>query len=206
MGRTHLVTVPSASAHSFDHVGFAVDLVVAGAIRALEGAETVVSATRDDTNIPSVRAGVESGLERFAATTTAVAGEPVDVSSTDSPESHRWMQELWEQLRAQDALETGTFTGAWCEHCESYVDAPVEPAGCPACGRSDLPQRSEDNWFLRTAPFLDALARWRESVVVVGPAAPAAAGSAPVPALMSVSRPASRTGDVGVAVPGTRAR
>jgi len=201
MGDPHLVTVPSASAHAFDHLGFAIDLLVAGALRALRPCDDVtISATRDDTNIPSVRAAADTETRDFAAATTALAGDPVVIGSTRTPEAAAWTQQVWARLQALGVLETGAFVAPWCDVCDAYVDAAARVSVCPACG-GEVRDRVERNWFLRTEPFADYLARWRETVTTMGPAAAAARTSPPPPALISVSRSVSRTRGVGVPVP-----
>ncbi|WP_372495999.1 class I tRNA ligase family protein [Curtobacterium flaccumfaciens] len=205
MSATHFVTVPAASAHSFDHLGFALDLVTAGVICALEDTKSdqvVVSATRDDDNIPSVRGAVSLDLDHFIQVSEAIIGRKLVSAGTRSAAMTQWAKTVWTELRRQEVLERGTFEKPWCSACQMYVEINGRRLSCPACGRREVHLRAEVNWFLRTSRYLQALREWRGEVTMLGPAADTARNAPVVPSRLSISRPAARTAGTGVRVPG----
>ncbi|MBF4623303.1 class I tRNA ligase family protein [Clavibacter sp. VKM Ac-2872] len=204
-----VVTVPPASAHSYDHVGYAVDLVVAGAIASARdgggsgarGAAALV-ATRDEHSIPAVAAGPPPGLAHLAGIARRIAGRPVVVAGTDTAPVQDLARAAWSELDARGALESGTYERMQCSGCRTLADSAGSVASCPTCGGTDLVLRAERNWFLRTGPFSEEIAAWRDGVALRGPAAPLARAAPAPPARLSVSRAAERTDGVGVPVPG----
>ncbi|CAQ02334.1 class I tRNA ligase family protein [Clavibacter sepedonicus] len=203
-----LVTVPPASAHSYDHVGYAVDLVVAGAIAAAcgdaggAGPGATVAVTRDDHNIPAVAAGPPADLAHLRGMARSIVGRPVAIAGTGAPPIQDLARGVWSELDARGVLESATYKRMQCPACRTLADTAGSVARCPTCGATGLVLRSERNWFLRTAPFQEALGAWRDGVALRGPAVPLARAAPAAPARLSVSRAAERTGGAGVAVPG----
>jgi len=206
MGPGAVITVPPASAHSYDHAGWATDLVVAGALGAILGAGVggrapAVVATRDEHSIPALAAGPPPPLAHLAALARSVAGGDVVVGSTAQPAVADHARTAWDALAARGVLARGVHARPRCSRCGALPDATATSA-CEGCGSPASPGDGEPNWFLRVAPFADGIAAFRERVALRGPAAALGRASAAPPATLSVSRPASRTGGHGVPVPG----
>jgi methionyl-tRNA synthetase len=219
MSRSYITTaIPYVNAAP--HLGHALELVQADVLarhRRLRGRPVRFLTGTDDNALKNVTAARAAGVDtatfvaansaRFAALREPLALSFDDFIATSTDARHAaGVRRLWRACAEAGDFYRRDYTGLYCGGCEQfYGDAELPGGLCPEHGQEPEVVR-ESNWFFRLSRHQAQLSEVLESGRVrIEPAARRNEVLAFVRAGLtdfSVSRPASRAGGWGIAVPG----
>ncbi len=158
------VTTPIYYVNARPHIGHAYTTIVADVVarrHRLLGRPTFFLTGTDEHGQKIERSAAAAGIppQQFADEVSAsfralwdrMGITYNDYIRTTEPRHAAGVQHLFQQLRDNDAIYKGTYTGQYCVSDEAYVDGPPG-IHCPDCGRL-TETVSEENFYFRLSRF-----------------------------------------------------